>query len=289
MLLSCSPFSWLTPYPLSLPPTSQPLRVLSHVARSCRISLALRSPLRASSRAPPSKRSCRPPSLVAPRVLACRLAARAPTRIVTPRIACSCTTSSCSGPCTRLLSESDALSFVCVAAPPAVSRSPMAPGNRTSRTSASWRVAPSARPFYMATTLCERSASTVDAALSHRSISSSRPGRAAYTSCAHGAAACVPFLSSSFHSNCRPRNIISSPCRFIHVECHASQKRFLCPFIPAYAASRHSYFPLTMRSTVSAPISTASRLVPLLLRITPLSKYGASSRGRRGDRAAVWL
>ena len=57
---------------------------------------------------------------------------------------------------------------------------------------------------------------------------------------------------------------ISSLRRFVHAACHASQKRFLCPFILAYAASRHSYFPLTMRSTVSAPTSTASRLVPLL-------------------------
>ena len=77
--MSCSPFSWLTPHPLSSPPTSQPPRGLSHAARLCRISPAPRLLPRASSRVPPSKRSCRPPSLAAPRVLACRSAARAPT------------------------------------------------------------------------------------------------------------------------------------------------------------------------------------------------------------------
>ena len=74
--------------------------------------------------------------------------------------------------------------------------------------------------------------------------------------------------------------------RFDHA-CHASQSRFLGPFIGAYSASLHSYFPLTIRSTVRAPISTASRLVPRLHLVVPLSKCGGSSLGRRGARGVV--
>ena len=72
-----------------------------------------------------------------------------------------------------------------------------------------------------------------------------------------------------------------------HPACHLSQNLFLGPLIAAYSASRHSYRPPTIRSTVKAPMTTASLLVPRLHRVAPLSRYGASSRGLLGARVAV--